>query len=323
MMKRAPIIPKAALATSHPSPNDVPAAPMVDSLIARVGAMAKGNIISIPVCGKDVKFTLETIAAASIEKSTQVWAGNERDQELLTEDALDDLIPSFLIGGQQTPAFGRKNENGIEVADGSRRRKAAILTNTDYRILVGELDDEQMDTLSKLGNDYRPTSAFERGKRYQNRLITQFDGNISALAESENISRKIISRCIATAKLPKEVVALFPHPGELSARSGELLFKSFEGKEELLLNITTRLSEKKKAGLLLESEDILQSFLDALKDRKESINHSVVRRKFAPGASAQYKGNKVTFNLDRAKLPSHFIEQIENLLISLNSKHSH
>ncbi|EEQ99939.1 hypothetical protein Pmar_PMAR002516 [Perkinsus marinus ATCC 50983] len=100
--------------------------------------MARGNAITLPVCGRDVKFTLE------------VLRGNERDQELLTEDALDDLIPSFLLTGQQTPAFGRRVSGVIEIADGSRRRKAAALTESDYRVLVGELDDEQMAALSRL-----------------------------------------------------------------------------------------------------------------------------------------------------------------------------
>lgn len=322
-MKRAPIIPKTTPHTSHPSPADVPAAPMVDSLIARVGAMAKGNIITIPVCGKDVKFTLETIPSELIENTSRVWIGNERVQDFLTEDALDDLIPSFLIAGQQTPAFGRKIDNLIEVADGSRRRKTAILTSNDYRILVGDLDDEQMDTLSKLGNDYRPTSAFERGKRYQRRLDKEFDGNISVLADAENISRKVINRCLATARLPKEIVALFPHPGELSARSGEVLFRSFEGKEETLLSLATVLSEKKKSGVILESEDILRTFSEALKPKKDLVDQALVKRQFAPGAVAQYRGNKVTFSLDRAKLPSNCIEQIESLLNALNTtKHS-
>ncbi|MCL7653857.1 plasmid-partitioning protein, partial [Klebsiella pneumoniae] len=40
--------------TSSPAP----AAPMVDSLIARVGAMARGNAIPLPVWGREVKFTL-------------------------------------------------------------------------------------------------------------------------------------------------------------------------------------------------------------------------------------------------------------------------
>ena len=60
-----------------------------------------------------------------------------------------------------------------------------------------------MAALSRLGNDYRPTSAYERGLRYTSRLQNEFAGNISALADAENISRKIITRCINTAKLPK------------------------------------------------------------------------------------------------------------------------
>ncbi len=63
-----------------------------------------------------------------------------------------------------------------------------------------------MAALSRLGNDYRPTSAYERGLRYTSRLQNEFAGNISALADAENISRKIITRCINTAKLPKPLL---------------------------------------------------------------------------------------------------------------------
>ena len=149
-MKRAPVIPKHTLNTQPVEDTSLstPAAPMVDSLIARVGVMARGNAITLPVCGRDVKFTLEVLRGDSVEKTSRVWSGNERDQELLTEDALDDLIPSFLLTGQQTPAFGRRVSGVIEIADGSRRRKAAALTESDYRVLVGELDDEQMAALS-------------------------------------------------------------------------------------------------------------------------------------------------------------------------------
>lgn len=97
-MKRAPVIPKHTVKDTPVDTDQAstaPAAPMVDSLIARVGAMARGNSVLLPVCGREVKFTLETIPGNTAEKTTRVWSGNERDQELLTEDALDDLIPSF------------------------------------------------------------------------------------------------------------------------------------------------------------------------------------------------------------------------------------
>ncbi|HHU0617428.1 TPA: ParB/RepB/Spo0J family plasmid partition protein [Enterobacter hormaechei subsp. xiangfangensis] len=319
-MKRAPVIPKHTVKDIRPEtdPSAAPAAPMVDSLIARVGAMARGNTILLPVCGREVKFILEAIPGESVETASRVWSGNERDQELLTEDALDDLIPSFLLSGQQTPAFGRRVEGGvIEIADGSRRRKAAILTSSDYRVLVGDLDDEQMMSLSRLGNDYRPVSAYERGKRYALRLENEFSGNVSALADAENISRKIITRCINTALLPKSVVALFTHPGELSARSGEALHKAFSGKEALLLQQTQQLHEQKKAGVIFEPEEVIGLLTDILKEPSGKKVNLSTRHQFVPGATALYKGDRVIFNLDKSRLPAECIEKIESILRDL------
>lgn len=318
-MKRAPVIPKHTVTTpSAETPSSpAPAAPMVDSLIARVGAMARGNTIALPVCGREVKFTLEAIPGSLVENTSRVWSGNERDQELLTEDALDDLIPSFLLAGQQTPAFGRRVSGVIEVADGSRRRKAAILTSSDYRILVGDLDDEQMSALSRLGNDYRPTSAYERGQRYAYRLQNEFAGNVSALADAENISRKIISRCINTSKLPKSVVALFSHPGELSARAGEALHKAFSDKEALLLQQAADLHDQKKAGVIFEADEVIALLTSALKPTPASRQNLSTRHQFVPGASALYKGDKVILSLDKTRVPVECIEKIEAILKEL------
>lgn len=319
-MKRAPVIPKHIVkntAEEAERTSPAPAAPMVDSLIARVGAMARGNTISLPVCGREVKFTLETIPADAVEATSRVWSGNERDQELLTEDALDDLIPSFLLGGQQTPAFGRRIDGIVEVADGSRRRKAAIMTSVDYRILVGDLDDDQMLALSRLGNDYRPTSAYERGRRYAERLKKEFSGNISALADAENISRKIITRCMNTARLPKPVVALFSHPGELSARAGEALYKAFTGKETLLQEQTARLHEQKKAGVIFEADEVITLLTATLKEDSRSEVNRGTRHQFVPGATVVYKGDKVIVNLDKTRLPPDCIEKIESILKEL------
>lgn len=318
-MKRAPVITKQSANNLNVSSSEqnVPAAPMVDSLIARVGTMARGNSINLPVCGREVKFTLECIPGDKVEKGISVWSGNERDQDLLTEEALDDLIPSFLLSGQLTPAFGRKTSEGIEVADGSRRRMAAILTSSDYRVLVGDLDDEQMMSLSRLGNDYRPTSAFERGKRYKSRLDNEFDGNLSALSEAENISRKVISRCINTAKLPKSLISIFSHPGELSARAGECLYKNFSGKEDLLRQQIDKLLDGKKMGAIYESDEIIEVLTSSLKTKSDSQPLSASRHQYAPGATATYKGDKIILNLDKNKLPEKIVQKIEKILESL------
>ncbi|MBY4841176.1 ParB/RepB/Spo0J family plasmid partition protein [Pantoea sp. DY-5] len=319
-MKRAPLIPKTSRSASE-TPTSAPAAPMVDSLIARVGTLTKGNSVVLPVCGRDVKFVLETVPADSIESTTLVWAGNERVQAFLTEDALDDLIPSFLTVGQQTPAFGRRVDDHIEIADGSRRRMTAILTSSDYRVLVGDLDDEQMDALCKLGNDYRPTSAYERGRRYATRLQNEFGNNISALADAENISRKVITRCINTSKLPFDVIALFSHPGELSARAGEQLNRAFAEHQALLTNKVAELTARRKDGILLEADELLEELMNAVKSKSEPSRQNVYKRDFGPGMTAQYKGNRVVYNLDITKVPQGLVEQLEEIMEKSHTKH--
>lgn len=314
-MKRAPIITKssspASPASEAPSQS---AAPVVGSLISRVGNMSKGNTIVLPVCGRDVKFVLETISPEDIADTTSVWSGNERLQDFLTKSALDDLIPSFHTSGQQNPAFGRHLNNSIQIADGSRRRMAAIMTSTAYRVLVGDLDDEQMNALSKLGNDYRPTSAYERGKRYAQRLENEFANNISALADAESISRKIISRCINTSRLPKQVIALFSHPGELSARAGEQLYKLFEGKEELLIDKAKSLSSERNQGEVIEADELIKVLMNCLNENTSRSKKIVQRRDFGPGVTASYKDDKVTINLDRRKISAEVIKQLEQFL---------
>lgn len=318
-MKRAPIIPKNQRPQPTVTEHSAPAAPMVDSLLSRVGALAKGNTISLPVCGREVKFTLKVIAADQIDSKTRVWINNERDQELLSEESLDDLIPSFLLSGQQNPAYGRDNDTVIEVADGSRRRKTAILTSSDYRILVGDLDDEQMDALCNLGNNYRPTSAYERGCRYKKRLDNEFAGNISALSEAENISRKIITRCINTASLPRELIALFSQPGDLSARAGDELSRIFVSKSADVLTTISDLRQRKISGEKFEADTLINLLANSGKSERAKVSNSSTKKIFAVGASAHYKETKVILSLDPRVIPSEVINKIESVLVEYNA----
>ncbi|MFO5701936.1 chromosome partitioning protein ParB, partial [Klebsiella pneumoniae] len=51
-----------------------------------------GISIMLLVCGRNVNFKLETIPADKVEMATMVWLGNERDQDLLNETSLADLV---------------------------------------------------------------------------------------------------------------------------------------------------------------------------------------------------------------------------------------
>lgn len=292
-------------------------APSVSELNRRMQNM-KSNSITLPVCGHDVIFTLETIPANMVEKATMVWSGNERDQSLLTKEALDDLIPSFSTSGQQTPAFGRKISGIVEIADGSRRRQTALYTNSDYRVLVGELDEKQMLWLSQIGNEYRPISAYEKGKRYARRLANEFENNLSSLAESENIDRKIIRRCIATANLPAEIISLFSHPGELSARSGEALSKSYDKEKDIIMMFVSDFKTRKAKGEIFSSENIIRTLLSANESKKDSKQ----KKSYFSGAVSSTKGDIFNLSIDTKKVSPDLVVKIENLIVQYSEEHS-
>ncbi len=309
LLKNAPDINR-IMSNNHHTPEHQPVSPIVGDLKRQLSSLT-GNSITLPVCGRNVNFKLETIPADKVEMATMVWLGNERDQDLLNESSLADLIPSFLTSGQQNPAFARKVSGIVEVADGSRRRKAAILTGCDYRVLIGDLDDEQMHWLSQIGNDYRPISAYERGKRYL-RKLNDFDGNVKALAEAENIDRNIITRCINTAGLPKDILAIFNHPGELSARAGDSLFKVYKKNMAAMSNAAHHLLAIKKNGEDLESSRIIQILSDSVLVGDEEKTKD--EKKYGEGITARYKGNFVTIKIDSRKISKEILSRIELLL---------
>jgi ParB family chromosome partitioning protein len=311
-LKNAPDIDMDSLAPAATGKRE-PAAPAVNDLISRLGNVV-GSKITLPVCGQDVVFTLKVIPAAQVERATMVWTGNERLQDLLTEKALDDLIPSFTANGQQNPAFGRNVNGVIEIADGSRRRMTAIITGNDYRVLVGDLNEEQMAALSTIGNEYRATSAYERGLRYQ-RLLTGFNGEIKALAEAEKLSRKVISRCLNTAKLPREIIALFANPGELSARAGDALSRIYETNEDSMFALAMSLSTRQANGETWEADELVKMLADIAPPKDKPAVRVLEYRK---GITAKYKGDDATFELKSA--PTELVQQIEKLLEAYKEK---
>ncbi|MDU4291135.1 ParB/RepB/Spo0J family plasmid partition protein [Mixta calida] len=294
-------------ATPSPAGSKTSAVPSVNRLNDYL-SRTHGDSMTVDVMGQPVKFTLQVIPADQVKRKTMVWGQNERLQELLNESTLDDLMPTFTSNGQQFPAIGRDVNGIIEVADGSRRRMAAILTDRDYRVWVGDMNDTQMASLTEVGNDYRPTSAYERGKRYK-RLVEQvYGGNVKAMSTTENIARRVVIRCMATAELPLEVIRLFPNPGDLSARAGEELAKVYKDSKDAMMQLVSELELSKKTESL--DADFIVKTLKAAKPTPEKPALRV--RNFGAGVTAKYKGDDVEITLKGVS--EALVKRIEALL---------
>ncbi|WP_289394886.1 hypothetical protein [Pantoea stewartii] len=180
-----------------------------------------------------------------------VWNENERLLELLTEAALDDLVPSIVTCGQLNPASARERTGIIEVADGKpppqdRHYYRQRVTACWWAIWT----TNKWQPFRRRGNNYRQTSAYERGRRYRRLLEGKFEmPRVTALASAEKVDRKIITRCLATANLPIEVIKLFANPSEPSACAGHELSGIYANHtEEMMRWLTSYLPSKAAAN---------------------------------------------------------------------------
>lgn len=220
-MKGAPIVAPVAQTEALPG-----AAVAVGQARARVQLNSiKAGTVDMPMPNGGTKpFKLVIIPAEQVEKKTMVSPLNERDQHLLTERALSDILPSVRQYGVSEPVMARDVNGVLEIAKGSRRRACAVHAGVDLPVLVGELTDEEVMALDRVSNYHLQPSPWERGRRYK-KLVDRCGSRRKAemyLADvGEKVSRRDISRCIATYLLPVEVIAAFDCPNDLSARAGE------------------------------------------------------------------------------------------------------
>ena len=257
---------------------------------------ASGSTMTHKVMGKEVKFKLVEVPADKIERSTMVYLGNERNQFLLDAHAVSDLMETFREQGQQVPAFGRDVCGQIEIADGSRRRFTALETKKPFYVWVGDLDEKQMQFLSDVGNQYKDTSAWEKGLRYE-RMI-KIAASQEAVAEIVGKSRKTIMRCVNTAQLPKAFIQSFTSPNELSARKGDSLYKLYkdldEQKKEEIINFCNSWLVNNKGKHT--TEEIISLFITKC-DAKIEKQEEMPPRELAMGTTVKLKNGNATINI--------------------------
>ena len=289
-----------------------PAAPIVASTVQRRSArsLSHGQTTRLQVMGEAIAFTLERIPHNEIKARTRVWGGNERLQQLLSEEAVADI--DFSNGGQEEPGRGRwvKGTTGqIEVADGSRRRFKCLQTGHDYWIWVAhDLDNRQMEHLSTIGNQYRAPSAYEKGTRYAELLGSTYDSE-RAMAEAMGVDRKTMRRYLACAKLPIEVLQAYPCPNDLSARAGEDMAKAMAN-IDLGYALLIKQAQSKPADLV-EPDAITRSLMHAIQPPKPAP--APKRWKDTDWKVAHEPGQGLTIEVGEA-VPKEVRDRIEKLL---------
>ncbi|WP_413112477.1 ParB/RepB/Spo0J family partition protein [Thaumasiovibrio sp. DFM-14] len=212
---------------------------------AQTAVKEKAAVIELAVAGEQtVSFELLRIDSGDVEHKTSVFAENAREQAFLTKHALADILVTLQERGQQFPAVGRwKDDGGIEVLDGSRRRMACILADQPFLVYVAHgITTKHAKFLSDVANAHKPLSLYERGKEMQAMLARGEVSDQKELARVCQCSEALVSGALKAADLPMELLMAYPSVSELGRPTIVKLHRLFfnmprEEQQSLLSNI--------------------------------------------------------------------------------------
>jgi ParB/RepB/Spo0J family partition protein len=183
--------------------------------------LTTGSVLKKMILGNQRIFYHEIVEVGSVERRTSVFDLNERDQELLNEHGVADILPTIKRNKRNDfEAYARKIGNNFELADGSRRRRACVLGKAALLLWVcDDLTDREMEYLSDTGNDHKQASVYERGLKYNRWLESGRFTSASDIEREKGVARRTVTRCMNAAKLPKFLVEAFRTPNDMSVES--------------------------------------------------------------------------------------------------------
>lgn len=120
------------------------------------------------------------------------------------------------------PVQGRADE--YEVIFGHRRHRACLELGVDVLALVEAVDDAELfKAMDRENRQRQDLSPWEQGRMYRKALKEGLFSSIGELAREVGIDKGNLSKSLALADLPAEIVAAFPSPLELQFRWAKLL----------------------------------------------------------------------------------------------------
>lgn len=182
-----------------------------------------------------------------------------------TEKPLIDNIRERL---QQVPVIVRPGQGAgrYDIVAGTRRYGAVrylSLFDRDIRLLaeVRLLSDREAWVLAEAENsDRKDISEYERAKAWEKALDSLFGANQSALAKSLGVDKSVVSRMIALARLPQEIVELVTRPELLRARFAEQMSPALNDTEKRA-SILAYASNLAEAGQKLAPAELARRLL--------------------------------------------------------------
>ncbi|KAF7764710.1 chromosome partitioning protein, ParB family [Pseudoalteromonas citrea] len=288
-----------------------------------------GDVITMPAPSdplRTITLTCQVIKPADIEKITQVYGQNRREQTLLNEKSVADILPAIKHDKRNLhPALCWQKEGQQWVLSGSRRRKACMLAEADYVVLSSaDFNDADAKALAISSDQYIAPSLWELGQAYnatKRSLITQgLKGSYREIANIEGISHTAVADAIKAYEIiPKHVLSLYPTPNHLGREAAKKLISAIKENQTAFdkqiatfneqLFVNDEQSDEKRAILITQ-------FLTTFGD-KANRSEALLENKYVK-LQRNIKSGDVTIKIDNKVLTDKRLEQLQKLLAAYN-----
>ncbi|ATD09245.1 ParB N-terminal domain-containing protein [Pseudoalteromonas piscicida] len=288
-----------------------------------------GDVVTMPAPSdptKTIVLTCEVVPFSEIESKTTVYGQNRREQSLLSEKAVADILPAIKKDKRNLhPALCWQHNGKLHVLSGSRRRKACLLAEADYVVLSSkDFSDEDAKTLAVSSDQYIAPSLWELGKAYfdtKHNLIEQGQkGSYREIAAVEGVSHTAIADALkAYESIPVEVLQLYPTANHLGREAAKKLITAKQEQPEQFSEqiaalkaqdfMTEEMSDEKRAVQITKFLTTLGSSDSRVESMLENDYIRVQRN---------LKSGDVTVKIDNRVLTDKRLEQLQKLLSSYN-----
>ncbi|KEJ88135.1 ParB/RepB/Spo0J family partition protein [Sulfitobacter donghicola] len=248
-------------------------------------------------------------------KDCRMWERHNRDYGLLNEENCRDLIDGIKAQGRQEfPAIVRPIDDPdykYEVICGARRHFAVSwlrgnnYTQFKYLIEAREMNDEEAFRLADIENREREDiSDYERAIDYADAIARYYGGKQKAMAERLEVSQPWLSRYLALAALPEQIVNAFPTIRDLKERHARDLkpLLARPATAEPVLAMAARIEARQQTarngrGPFLDALDVVKQLKIAgeepkVKPARKTDDATYRRSSGEKGVTARKKGRK-------------------------------
>ncbi|OCQ21519.1 transcriptional regulator [Pseudoalteromonas luteoviolacea] len=300
------------------------------SLDDLLGQASAGQEVTMPAPSdpnRKIKLVCEVIPWQSIEAKTSVYGKNRREQSLLNEKSVADILPAISEDGKNMhPALCWKTDTSLLVLSGSRRRKACLIAKADYVVFSSEdFTEDDAKALAVSSDQYIAPSLWELGKAYEQTRQKLQDsgkkGSYREIAAIEGVSHTAVADSIkAFEQIDKQIVLMYPTPNHLGREVAKKLITAIKENKEQFANKVSEIAQATFQSEAMSDEKRaieITKYLTTFESDTANRNECLLENRFVKVQRSVNSG-AVTVKIDDKVLTEKRLEQLQKLLSSFN-----